>query len=61
MTRLRIERALQDPAVSLIALNTSQHTAGFYESLGFHKIEVIRDGYGPGLDRCEMRLGRGSG
>ncbi len=52
----RLSRARTDARIRTIALNTSQHTQGFYERLGFRTIEVIRDGYSPGLDRCEMRL-----
>jgi ribosomal protein S18 acetylase RimI-like enzyme len=56
----RIDAAKRDPAVRVIALNTSQLTTGFYERFGFHVTDVEPDGYGPGLDRCEMRrvLGR---
>ena len=56
LTQLLMERVLGDPTVREIALNTSQHTAGFYEGLGFSTTEIEKDGYGPGLDRCEMRL-----
>lgn len=56
LTRLRIERVLDDNTVREIALNTSQHTAGFYEGLGFRTTEVRKDGYAPGLDRYELRL-----
>jgi len=59
LTTERLERAAADPAVSVVALNTSQHTRGFYEKLGFRTIEIVPDGYAPGLDRCEMRLGVG--
>jgi len=52
----RIDAAKRDASVRSIALNTSQHTTGFYERFGFRITEVERDGYGPGLDRCEMRL-----
>lgn len=52
----RIDAAKRDPDVRVIALNTSQHTTGFYERFGFRVTEVEPDGYGPGLDRCEMRL-----
>lgn len=51
----RIARAVTDPRVAEIALNTSQHTVGFYERLGFVTLSVESDGYAPGLDRCEMR------
>ena len=56
LTELRVEEAKADPRVTELALNTSQHTRGFYERLGFHVIEVVEDGYAPGLDRCEMRM-----
>ena len=60
LTVERIERARQDPSVTMLALNTSQHTVPFYERLGFNTIEVIPDGYAPGLHRCEMRLACGT-
>ena len=56
LTELRIRAIRQDPLVAVIALNTSQHTVGFYKRLGFRTASVERDGYAPGLDRCEMRL-----
>ena len=52
----RIDAAKADPAVRVIALNTSQLTTGFYERFGFRVTSTEPDGYGPGLDRCEMRL-----
>jgi ribosomal protein S18 acetylase RimI-like enzyme len=56
LTRLRIERAMRDPSVRRIDLNTSQHTVGFYERLGFRTVEVKKDGFAPGLDRHNMQL-----
>lgn len=56
LTELRVEQARKDISVREIALGTSQHTVAFYEGLGFRTVEVVRDGYGTGLDRCEMRL-----
>ena len=56
LTRQRIERSLRDPRVREIRLHTSQHTAGFYERLGFSTIGVLEDGYAPGLHRCDMRM-----
>lgn len=55
LTEMRLRRAAADPRVRTVAINTSQHTVGFYERLGFQTVEVIPDGYAPGLDRCEMR------
>ena len=56
LTRRRIELSVRDPRVREICLHTSQHTAGFYERLGFSTISVLEDGYAPGLHRCDMRL-----
>ena len=56
LTQLRIERSLRDARVRDIFLHTSQHTAGFYERLGFTAIGVLEDGYAPGLHRCDMRM-----
>ncbi|HYJ80835.1 MAG TPA: GNAT family N-acetyltransferase [Longimicrobiaceae bacterium] len=56
LLRARLDRIRADPAVAAVALNTSQHTRGFYERLGFVTEQVLPDGYAPGLDRCDMRL-----
>lgn len=58
LTETRIRAAVADPRVRRVAINTSQHTRGFYERLGFRLLELVPDGYAPGLDRCEMRLER---
>lgn len=39
-----------------ITIGTSQHTEGFYHKLGFLTVEHTRDGFGPGIDECKMRL-----
>ena len=56
LTHARIDAAKRDPSVRVIALECSQHTTGFYERFGFRVTSVERDGFGPGLDRCLMRL-----
>jgi len=56
LTEARMAAAGRSASVRTIALNTSQRTTGFYERFGFEIIEVVRDGYRPGLDRCEMRM-----
>jgi ribosomal protein S18 acetylase RimI-like enzyme len=56
LTELRINAARSDPKVSMIILNTSQHTEAFYERLGFVTEKCTKDGFAPGLDRCDMRL-----
>lgn len=52
LARLHLIR--QDPRVQRVRLDTSQHTTGFYERLGFAVTGVQRDGYQLGLHRCEM-------
>jgi ribosomal protein S18 acetylase RimI-like enzyme len=56
LMRLRIDALRADSRVRHAELNTSQHTVGFYEGLGFHIVGVQPDGYARGLDRYEMRL-----
>ncbi|HEY1078361.1 MAG TPA: GNAT family N-acetyltransferase [Fontimonas sp.] len=52
----RIKRASMLAEIDSIRLDTSQHTVGFYERQGFAVVSTEPDGYGPGLDRCEMKL-----
>ena len=53
---MRIARVRRDPLVRRIALSTSQLTVGFFERLGFQTTEIVKDGYGPELDRHDMVL-----
>lgn len=53
----RIARIARDPKVREIRLDTSQHSRGFFERHGFEVSDARRDGYGPGLDRIELRRG----
>lgn len=39
-----------------VSLSTSQHTRGFYERAGFILTGVVPDGFGAGLDQCDMVL-----
>ncbi|HET7464206.1 MAG TPA: GNAT family N-acetyltransferase [Longimicrobium sp.] len=52
----RLERIRRDPSPDAVALNTSQHTRGFYARYGFTTELVTPDAFAPGLDRCDMRL-----
>jgi len=56
LTEARMRHVREEPTVREIALNTSQFTSAFYQRMGFELVSVERDGYSPGLDRCEMRL-----
>lgn len=55
LVRVRLHRAAQ-AGVREVRLDTSQHSRAFYERLGFQAGSVMADGYGPGLDRCDMVL-----
>ena len=61
LAAMRVRLALEDPRVRELALSTSQHTVGFYQKVGFTLLSVEPSGYGPGLDRCEMRMDAPSG
>lgn len=52
--RLAMARAL--PGLQRLTLATSQHTRAFYEGFGFALVGITPDGFGPGLDRCDMIL-----
>ena len=54
LTLARIEAAIASGQVDRIELSTSQHTAGFYERLGFGTVRIIPDGFGPDLHRYDM-------
>ena len=56
LAEARLEAIVKDPRANAVALNTSQHTVPFYERVGFRTINVLKDGYAPGLDRCDMRM-----
>jgi len=54
MARLDAVRAMA--GVRQVRIDTSQHTEGFYASLGFELNAIMINGYGPGLDRWDMTL-----
>lgn len=55
LVRARLDKATH-AGVCEVLLDTSQHSGAFYERLGFRDRSVTADGYGPGLDRCDMVL-----
>lgn len=56
LTLARLDRLRAMPEVGAVVIETSQHTRGFYEGFGFVVTAIVPDGFGPGLDRCDMRL-----
>ena len=56
LTDFRIERIRERFPKAPIVISTSQHTQGFYEKFGFVLTRHTPDGFGPGIDICEMRM-----
>ena len=44
------------PFVTLVKLDTSQHTSAFYEKFGFEKCGFIENYYAEGLHRYDMEM-----
>ena len=56
LTQARLDAIGAMPGVASVRMNTSQHTQGFYAAFGFVTEKVTPDGFGPGIDRCDMLL-----
>ncbi len=56
LTKYRIAMAREMFDDLPIVISTSQHTQGFYEKFGFFLTRHEPDGFGLGIDICEMRL-----
>jgi ribosomal protein S18 acetylase RimI-like enzyme len=56
MTLERLRWIAEMPGIERVVMDTSQHTAGFYERLGFRLTRIVENGYAPGLHRHEMEL-----
>lgn len=39
-----------------LKIETSQHTAGFYEKNGFSIVDILPDGFGQGIDKYTMEM-----
>lgn len=52
----RIELLKATYPARVYRIETSQHTAPFYEKLGFKTAEIIKNGFGEGLDKYNMSL-----
>ncbi|MCJ8278135.1 MAG: GNAT family N-acetyltransferase [Bdellovibrionales bacterium] len=42
--------------VKKVLMNTSKHSLGFYEKLGFTVTKIIKDGFSKGLDQYDLEL-----
>lgn len=54
----RIDRLFLRAEISEIAIDTSQHTAGFFARHGFRTTAHVIDGFGAGIDQVSMSLQR---
>lgn len=52
----RLDRIRSDALIGAVKLDTTQHSHRFFERWGFRTQRVLLDGYGPGMDRYDMRL-----
>lgn len=53
----RVAAIRRDGRAEAIVLQTSQHSAPFFARAGFVTEKVTPDGFGPRIDRHDMRLG----
>lgn len=56
LTQYRLEIMKNCYPNKTYVLETSQHTAAFYEKNGFHTIAIVQDGFGKGIDKCFMKM-----
>ncbi len=55
LTLYRLEKLMiQFPDVTH-KVETSQHTFGFYQLMGFKTVDIVKDGFAPGLDKYVMK------
>jgi ribosomal protein S18 acetylase RimI-like enzyme len=50
----RLRELTKTSGVEMVSLDTSQHTAPFFERQGFKIMRIAKNGYADGLDRVEM-------
>lgn len=52
----RLQRIAQEPTVTTVFINTSQHSYGFFAKVGFVVAAIIENGFAEGLDEYKMAL-----
>ncbi|MGK9231494.1 GNAT family N-acetyltransferase [Inquilinus limosus] len=52
----RLDRIAADPAFRSVAIETTQHSRGFFARFGFVETRSVPDGFAPGMDLVEMTL-----
>ncbi|MDH6252411.1 putative GNAT family N-acyltransferase [Chryseobacterium sp. H1D6B] len=56
LTQFRLELLEKLYADKMIKIETSQHTAKFYQKNGFKIVDIIADGFSGGLDKYTMKI-----
>jgi predicted GNAT family N-acyltransferase len=54
----RLRLIFSTARIETVGIETSQHSAGFFQKFGFFTYQVQTDGFGPGIDRVAMSLSR---
>ena len=57
LLRARLDWLRAQPGAREVWLDTTQHSAPFFRRFGFEVANETPDGYGPGVDRLDLRLG----
>lgn len=52
----RLQRICQEPDITRVFINTSQHSYGFFEKVGFAVESIIENGFAEGLHEYKMSL-----
>ncbi|MET4142037.1 GNAT family N-acetyltransferase [Pedobacter sp. UYP1] len=56
-TQYRIDLLKKLYPAKTYRIDTSQHTAAFYEKNGFHTVDIISNGFGKGINKYIMKIG----
>jgi GNAT superfamily N-acetyltransferase len=56
LLQTRLDCLSREPSIDGVRINTSQHTAAFFERFGFHTEDISTDHFAPGLHRHRMLL-----
>ncbi|MGF1908373.1 GNAT family N-acetyltransferase [Vibrio kasasachensis] len=56
LTAFRLSNLKADRDIAKVIIETSQHTEGFYRKQGFLTTNIIKNGFGEGIDCVSMEL-----
>ncbi len=55
LTKYRLEKLSEKYPQTVLSIETSQFTEKFYAKMGFETESIVKDGFGPGLDKYGMK------